>query len=121
MAIDPEMNAFTGIDEQGVDLTPEVNDVWDDFFQAAQLAGIVGWQTTDKFTDETAKLTQAIKTRRQKSAPAPVVDDAHRLEKRYAGIHKGKKAHRVEKTAAGWTMEYDERGELIRGYSNEAA
>ena len=48
-------------------------------------------------------------------------DAAHHLAKRYSIdlLKAGKKATTIKKLDSGWTMEYDERGQLIRGYFEE--
>jgi hypothetical protein len=99
----------------------EVNDAVTEFFERQKLAGTLGWETAENFSSEAAKLTNTIKARGPKSTAPAVTDDAHCLQKRYMGIHSGKKAHRIEKSANGqWVMEYDAAGALIRGYQVEA-
>jgi hypothetical protein len=133
--VDMVASLFIGSDET----TPHEEEECDAFArlfeQGALAASIGGWTCLEKLTRETsnidARADAILKAeRRAPNSPAParsewdapLIDDSHRLEKRYAGIHRGEKAARVEKSANGkWTLEYDESNELIRGYSNEAA
>ena len=123
--IDLELNAFLKLDESLPFATAEVPDAVESFFQDARLDSAIGKSgTAVALRTETQEFNARAERILKHAAPAradwdtEITDDAHRLEKRYvAGIHSGKKASRVEKSANGrWVMEYDERGELIRGY-----
>lgn len=123
--LDPILDAFMG-DLEIPDDTQGEDDAILKFIEQGSLAAVIGHANVEKLNAETEIIDERV---RKSAAPArseweqPLTDDAHRLEKRYtAGIHSGKKAARIEKSANGqWVMEYDSDGELIRGYVNEAA
>jgi hypothetical protein len=125
--IDAEINAITGLANENLDLGEgSVPDEVEQFFAAARIDVAIGKSGfADTLHDSTQDVHKRAAERFKATAPAAapsVTDDSHRLEKRYMGIHKGKKAARVVKSQNGqWTYEYDERGELIRGYAVEAA
>lgn len=121
--IDPIFNLFIPAVERPD--VAEVPDAIDSFVQQGTLANALGGHAqVERLADEIAvldKQADSILKNRTAPAAAALTDDPHTtLAKRYAGIHKGKKAARVEKSANGkWIMEYDERGELLRGYLAE--
>jgi hypothetical protein len=128
LPIDPELDCFIG----GLELpnvTREEDDAFTKLFEDGALAAKLGGDRAahihvERLQAEIAKLNaQVAKTRTApaRSGNAPL-DDAQRLQKMYKGIHFGKKAARIAKSANGeWTFEYDEHGELLRGYVNDAA
>jgi hypothetical protein len=131
MAVDIELDAFLGLylpDETTAGVPDEITKLFED----GALAGIVGGHATvEKFNSETKNIDGRANAifKRDRSTPAPandwnteIIDDSQRLAKRYAaGIRSGKVASRIEKSANGkWTLEFDQAGELIRGYQNDA-
>jgi hypothetical protein len=118
--LDYELEAI--FDLQMPDCDAEASDAVDEFVEQGTLANALGGDRTaharvERLAEEVAIINKQADSilRHTTAAPAPVpADDL--LEKRYRGIHAGKKASRIEKTANGWVMEYDERGELLRGY-----
>jgi hypothetical protein len=123
LELDPILDLI--ISPLDADVTAEgVPDAVGQLFENARLDSAVGKAgTAVSLRRETQDIdATATKLLRHGAPAAPAsLDDAHRLEKRYvAGIHSGKKATRIEKSANGkWIMEFDERGELIRGYVND--
>jgi hypothetical protein len=121
--IDPVLDCFIG----GLEL-PNVAREEDDailsLVEQGSLAAVIGHSAVAKFSGEIADIDAHVRKNRTappaRSEDTPLVDDAHRLEKVWAGIRKGKKASRIEKSANGrWVMEYDENDSLIRGYEIE--
>ena len=137
--VDGICNAFIGgVQSESPDLDEEYDDPFRKLFEQGALAGTYahsGWKHVQALAEETqdvdTRANAAMSKNRTRPAPArsdldaPLTDDSQSLEKRYtAGIHSGKKAARVEKSANGkWVMEYDENDELIRGFAvdDEAA
>lgn len=128
MHIDAVLDLSQGMPDAEMENSDEIAKFFEDAALATEL-GRNGHQIVARLDEETSQFhTRAdrILTRDRSTAPAEnwdaplLTDDAHRLEKRYvAGIHSGKKAHRIEKSMNGlWTLEFDQRGELIRGYAD---
>ncbi len=78
-----EASTFINLSDEPIDTTEEVACEVHKFVETSKLAGILGWQTTDKLSSEAAIIDRSIKARRQAS-PAPAARDDNHLNKRVA-------------------------------------